>query len=229
MIKLKWFQVSFPINFDEISDRFLTLPYSDKRMSGIEMISFNSNTIEAKFIEKIVYEEIIIDPFGNEIITKRVRYNVFNFTLSLVSEDYIVLIIHFPPKSVKSFTNLLYELFGVGFFINTINIKLNNFIEFIKTNLFFKQLKISNIKLSGLSLSQHSTARMEIVSSSDAYIELLNLYPNPTFILEKLKMNFLYLETKGSIEISKSGLIIIDDNFDDNLVNIFNEFISKNH
>jgi hypothetical protein len=213
-LKTKWFKIRLPLNLKETHKALLENHYKTGGKSGFEIIEYTDSLLRAKFIEKIVSQEIVIDPFGNEGLLESVRYLIFEFSIiSLYENDYLIKIL-FPPRSMKSFINIIYDIFGFGFFIQPVSFDLKIFLIAIEKNLNPTQLKVIKVNASGLVLTETSSAKLEIKSSKHAYHDLLEKFNCDNFTIDNMRISLRIDGVDGFIEVSKAGSICFSDRYD---------------
>lgn len=83
MNRLQWFKVS-PLDRTSLrmlSDVLLKNPYSKDNRVGFAIESVRAEVITGRFIERVEFKEVIVDPFGAETTIERVRYDTTEFAI----------------------------------------------------------------------------------------------------------------------------------------------------
>ena len=82
MARTKWLALSFDKSLSDIATLLDRHKFSKDQIIGFELTNIQRNKVCGKFIEKIITTEVVIDPFGEEILNHVQRYSIFNFEIS---------------------------------------------------------------------------------------------------------------------------------------------------
>jgi len=107
MKRIKWLAGSWPLSIRQLAQRIRVDVLTPESMSGFLVTRVRESSIEARFIEKIISEESIIDPFGNEIKFERTSYVETAFRFS--SEFPEVELLN-PPRSIGPFSSRILQI-----------------------------------------------------------------------------------------------------------------------
>lgn len=227
MLKTKWFKIQLPISLKTTYEGLLANPYEPNSGNGFEGIEYSEGIIQAKFIEKIITNEKIIDPFGNENILESTRYSIFEFSIILLFQDYYLVKIISPPRSIKNFVNTLYKILGFGLFISPVAFDLKKLLFSVQELLNPSSLKVTKVTINGLILSEYSSAKLEMKSSRHAYNDLLTNFPNKKFTLENIKISLRLDGIDGVIEASKAGSIYFTNQYEIKILSLVEKLTSN--
>lgn len=195
------------MSFEDAYRALLEQKFKPTSKRGFEIIEYLDESLRAKFIERIDIRETITDPFGNESSLELTRYSVFEFNIyHLHKNDYILYVTN-PPKSIKNFLKIMYDILGFGFFIKSLTFELKGFFKAIEELLKPTQTKVTRVSASGLVLSETSSAKLEIKSTKHAYYDLEKYYRSENFIIDNIRVSLRLDGVEGLIEASKSGFI----------------------
>jgi hypothetical protein len=189
---------------------------------GFIDVEDNTNLARATYIEMEKTHQDYIDPLGERHEQTLVTYNVFEFKIEPLEKEIFLLSITNPPKSIKKFVDRISSSFQYDITFSAVDLQLNEVIKKLDSNQDINLLRINKLKASGLKLNDDSTACIEIVSKGNALQEI-EIYANGSkYSIDKFKGSMIFKDEKLSFEISKSGIVSINnDDFDlDNLTNV---------
>jgi hypothetical protein len=102
MKRVRWLGGSWPLSMRQLAQRIRADILTPEKMSGFLVTRVRESSIEARFIEKLISEESITDPFGNEIRFERVSYveTAFRFSNEFPEVELLN-----PPRSIGPFSS----------------------------------------------------------------------------------------------------------------------------
>lgn len=109
MKRVKWLAASWPSSVRQLAQRIRADVFTPERMSGFLVTRVRDSSIEARFIEKLISEEVINDPFGNEIRFERISYieTAFRFSNEFPEVELLN-----PPRSIGPFSSRVLQICG---------------------------------------------------------------------------------------------------------------------
>jgi len=194
MARTKWLALSFDKSLSDIATLLDRHKFSKDQIIGFELTNIQRNKVCGKFIEKIITTEVVIDPFGEEILNHVQRYSI------LVRIDT-------PPRSLKNFITTLSDSFGFGFAIEPLEIDILSMIQHLRKESGIKRWSIRKIRIARVAISEASLARIEVVSTKDAYLDLKNNIAIKDATLERATIELRNEENIHEIELTSSGII----------------------
>ncbi|EJN7697976.1 hypothetical protein NRW84_004568, partial [Salmonella enterica subsp. enterica serovar Senftenberg] len=186
-MKTKWFTANFPAGLDGLYQSIINTPFDSDKGWGFSINSYEENAISSRYIEKVEINEIIVDPYGNETQYTQLKYIQFNFWLYTTKGKNFILIIESPPRSIKNFISNIIKSTHSDFNVSNLNIKIEDFIYFLTPH--FEKIQVHKAKLKDLTFSKHTSGILELESSSDALMEIRNIFKNANFTIDKVKLN----------------------------------------
>ena len=95
------------IGFDRLSDAISANRFNSKSTSGFMVDKRSSNSLESRFVEKVVLTDTFTDPFGNAFSQERIQFNELRFLLRTQRPQ---LTIWNTNPAFKAFSGRLLEL-----------------------------------------------------------------------------------------------------------------------
>ena len=220
MIKTKWLEVELPINLVELYDLLRSSPYSDRVTRGYDILEILDDKISGKYIEKNVQVETVVTPFGSSNEIEITRYIVVDFHFVHLYFNKYLLIIDTPPRSLRSFVDSLYDLIGYGFFVSLLSFDLKLMLTILKESLKPVTIKLKKVKVSGIQISEKTSATIVLNSRGDPISDLDNLFGLSKITLERINGSLIRAGKSSEIEISKNGSFIYSESFHEELLPI---------
>lgn len=220
MMKTKWLEVELPINLVELYELLKCSPYSDKVSRGYDILELSDDKISGKYIEKNIQVETVVTPFGGSNEIEITRYLVVDFYFVHLCLNKYLLIIDTPPRSLRSFIDSLYDLIGYGFFVSPLSFDLKLMLTILKESLKPVSIRLKKVKVSGVQISEKTSATIDLTSRGDPISDLDNLFALSKITLERIKGSLIRAGKSTEIEISKNGSFIYSENFHEELLPI---------
>ncbi|EPU0525020.1 hypothetical protein ACVUBC_002453 [Escherichia coli] len=208
-MKTKWFTANFPAGLDSLYQSIINTPFDSDKGWGFSINSYEENAISSRYIEKVEVNEIIVDPYGNETQYTQLKYIQFNFWLYTTKGKNFILIIESPPRSINNFISNIIKSTHSDFNVSNLNIKIEDFIYFLTPH--FEKIQVHKAKLKDLTFSKHTSGILELESSSDALMEIRNIFKNANFTIDKVKLNVKDVTGYESLEINTNGSISLSE------------------
>lgn len=221
-MKTKWFTANFPAGLDSLYQSIINTPFDSDKGWGFSINSYEENAISSRYIEKVEVNEIIVDPYGNETQYTQLKYIQFNFWLYTTKGKNFILIIESPPRSIKNFISNIIKSTHSNFNVSNLNIKIEDFIYFLTPH--FEKIQVHKAKLKDLTFSKHTSGILELESSSDALMEIRNIFKNANFTIDKVKLNVKDVTGYESLEINTNGSISLSEQIFDKVYRTIERF-----
>lgn len=221
-MKTKWFTANFPAGLDGLYQSIINTPFDSDKGWGFSINSYEENAISSRYIEKVEVNEIIVNPYGNETQYTQLKYIQFNFWLYTTKGKNFILIIESPPRSIKNFISNIIKSTHSDFNVSNLNIKIEDFIYFLTPH--FEKIQVHKAKLKDLTFSKHTSGILELESSSDALMEIRNIFKNANFTIDKVKLNVKDVTGYESLEINTNGSISLSEQIFDKVYRTIERF-----
>ncbi|MGL4127936.1 hypothetical protein ACSYT7_23050, partial [Escherichia coli] len=152
----------------------------------------------------------------------QLKYIQFNFWLYTTKGKNFILIIESPPRSIKNFISNIIKSTHSDFNVSNLNIKIEDFIYFLTPH--FEKIQVHKAKLKDLTFSKHTSGILELESSSDALMEIRNIFKNANFTIDKVKLNVKDVTGYESLEINTNGSISLSEQIFDKVYRTIERF-----
>lgn len=211
MKKVKYIKITLKLQMRELYDIFSEFPYNNETGLGVEVFTYDKEHLDAKFTERLVFKEHIVDPYGNTEELETIRFLSFGFCIFSLERDVCLLIVKSPPRSLKSFVRFISGIAGHGFSIRNIILDVSDFFRALSEREEFKVENVDQIKIKDVFISNSSRADVSVFSSQDAYSDAKEFLNKKNFVIGKLRMKIRSEHSRGQLEISSTGLLGASD------------------
>ncbi len=207
MKRVRWFGASWPVSMRVLAAKMKTHPFTPESLDGFVIERVRDESIEGQYIEKLSFQETVMDPFGRETVTERVSYRSIDFTL----------VSHFPNielrnahRHTRAFVSKLLELCNFSLAIEPITVDLLGWAEKFQGCLGQKAM-IDSLQVSGLQLEPGVSAKMLIKGDKDVREALKHIAAKRRFVLEKIQVKVSVGGHIAVIHMSNAGTAKVAD------------------
>lgn len=215
-MKTKWFNASLHMAYKDLRNAFVSCPFNEESGWGIQVNKYSPNSIQAKYSERIIINETIVDPYGNVTPIQYAKYINFNFWLTHEGKSNHILIIENPPRSIKTFINNIIKCTSTDFNVSNIQLNISGFVNLFKAK--FEIVEFRKAKLKGLTFGKYTSGDIELESSSDALKDIGSFFANASYKIEKAKILVTKNQLDEFVEISSNGSITFDEEIFDEVM-----------
>lgn len=214
LTKLKFFKFQKSFDINTLVNAINDFQYNEQNSIGFDISTYDSTSINARFIEKIKVMEVITNPYGETEEIELIRYNSFEFEI-FVFEKVNYLKIYNCPRSLKKFVEHFANALSYSFSLNVIKPNIDKFYSFIRESNEISRFNVTKLNVSSIPLSEKSNAKMEISSIDNAYSEFKNNTNYNNYVIEKIKLRIRYKNEFSVANISSSGSFEISEILED--------------
>ncbi|GEM_PF-4867912 len=204
MMKFHIFECNFKITFDELV-AILIKPNSDNFLN----IKFDQTTLIATFYKEMKRAERTIDKDGKETFFSFDYYLYQDFSFHAINNRFF-LVVNEPNKYTKYFIEFISSCLKMKVSFKTKQINLKKFLVKAKD---LNQFQVYKARFNELPLSKNSKGSLEVSSTVNAILDFESVFGDIYYDLSKIKFSY-FDEFVHTIELSKSGLIVLSKNTD---------------
>lgn len=144
-----------------LRDRMQANAYTRQNGIGFRLTTVRDTEIEGVFSEKLQYSQSVFDPYGDEVIIKRVEFKDVRFRISPIFPQLELLD---PPRSLKLFLSKIAEYLEFKVVIEQIEVDPLDWIDAVDEE---KSLAVTSILLSNVTISNEVLGVIRLTGSSD--------------------------------------------------------------
>lgn len=205
MSRVRWLRAQWPASMRTIGNRLKEMPFTEESIDGFTIERIRDDYVEGRFIEKLVYEETLSDPFGNEDTVERTTYRSTAFTL-FSTFPYIEL--RNGQRSIKEFVNQLLQACDFNLVVSPITLNLLEWVDTFQTRVGTKVI-VDSLQASGIELEGGITGKILLKGERDVREAVKGIVGVKRYTLEKIqvKLNFngktlcLHLANNGTAKL----------------------------
>ena len=209
MRRVRWLSAKWPVSMRTIASRMKNRLFVAGSVDGFVVDRVRDDFIEAHYIEKISFQEVITDPFGEQSLFERVGYRQINFTLH---SGFPNIELSDPHRNTRAFTSRILELCDFAVSIEPLSLNLLDWVSQIETRLETSVL-IDSLQISGVELEPGVQSKMLIHGLSDVRPAMDKITQDRNFELEKLQMKVKVDSRLIPVQISNIGAAKIPEEF----------------
>lgn len=106
MKRFRWFQVEWPTSIRTLARRIKMRTFEGESGHGFFIDRVRDDYLEARYVERVEYTDVVIDPFGKELTFDRVEFRQTLFRASSAAPGLELID---PPRNVQALMNRLSE------------------------------------------------------------------------------------------------------------------------
>lgn len=202
MDRIKWFEVNWSSNYENVSKNIIANKFSESNQYGFKVHKRRENYLSASYIEKKEIEEEIENPLTNELtIYKRVLFEKNDF---IIENSIFGIELINPPRASQHLINTIAALSDFNITIKPLKYDLSKLIQILKLkfeNLTINQIECNEIKIKGLT-SGKLTAKN---NQNDLFSDIEDFLDNKEYTVEKVKCSFNHNNQFSNFELSNHG------------------------
>lgn len=210
MTRTKWLALSIDRSISEMSDLLNKQTFLRGQSTGFELTDKQRGKIRGRFIEEIITNELVTDPFGEEILNNVRRYSIFDFQITPLKRHQFLICINTPPRSLKTFIAALSDIFGFGFAVEPLSIDILAMVQHLRKQSGIKRWTIKKVRMAHIQLNNSSVAKIEVVSDLDAYQDFQKCIDVAEGTLERATVALKDEGIASEIELVSTGVIAGD-------------------
>ena len=203
MRRIRWLEASWPFPMRTLAHKFKSNSFSLISNNGFILTRARENLIEAKYVEKSSFDEIVRDPFGNESINNRTLYKEVNFTCSI---DYPQIELRDFPRGLQSFNARLSEVTDFALALSSIKLDPFKWAEAIERS-FPMRFRIDLARLSEVNLEDTVSATVVLSSASDIRGAYKRFAGKRKHFVDSLQIRLYQNGALFTLQLSENGTI----------------------
>lgn len=209
MNRVRWLRAEWPTSMRTLAAKMKAQVFTKDSFDGFMIERVRDTFIEARYIEKISYQETITDPFGLEQVLDRISYRSVEFSLFA---DYPHIELRDAHRSTKEFVNKLLEICNFSVAVVPVSVDLLDWVERFR-KLTEQKVLVDAIQVSGLELDRGISAKILIKGDKDVREALQSIAAKRKFTLEKVQMRCSSGTKIVAIHLASTGAIKVPEDY----------------
>ncbi|AXL78686.1 TPA: hypothetical protein ACGJ7L_004465 [Pseudomonas aeruginosa] len=204
MKRFRWFKVEWPSSIRTLAKRIAKRPFNEESGHGFFVDRVRDDFLEARYVEKIEYTDIVTDPFGNELKFDRVE---FRHTIFRASSFAPGLELIDPPRSVQALMNRLSEAVDFEVAITPVSL------DVLKWATLFQEsgsvsAEIDSLQIGALEIEKGIVAKVLVKGDRDVRAACDVLTHDRKFSIEKVQLRLSNPYRKTTVVLSGTGAAV---------------------
>lgn len=185
MRRRRWVRVTWPIEMRELAKRLQSNLFSGENQSGFVIDRARESFLEARFIERIDFNEPLIDPIGRELQSGRVEFYQTRFIASTLS---LGLEIVDSNKGMRSFVNRISAICDDNLSLSSLSVDVGVWGQAFE-GMTEKKFFTDSIQLSDLAVATMVKAKIVFSGSVDVRSAAAEFVGGRNHRVEKLRLS----------------------------------------
>lgn len=205
MKRYRWLRAKWPISMRVLARRLKAKGFEEGRTEGFVLDRARDDWLEARFVERIEYDDTVVDPFGKELSFHRVEYRQCEFRASVDSPG---LELVDAPRAVQAAISGLAEATEFGLAIAPLNLNVLAWAKGVQ-RLANVGGVVDSVQIGAIELAPGITAKALVRGSSDVILASARLVDGKKHVIEKVQLKIAG-SRKAAIVLAANGTVRID-------------------
>jgi hypothetical protein len=213
MKRYRWLKASWPLSMRSFAKRLQVKRFDETVTDGFVVDRVRDDFVDARYVERLEYDDTVVDPFGRELSIHRLDYRQCEFRAS--TEGPGIELID-APRAIQTMVSRLAEVTDFRLSISQLSVDPLIWAQSIQTTMKIRGV-VDSIQIGSLELSAGVDAKVVIRSSTDALGASAKLVEGKKHLIEKLQLR-IPGSRKTVLVLSRNGSVRIDSDTPDELL-----------
>ena len=200
MKRFRWFKVEWPTSIRKLADRIKKRTFEGESGHGFLIDRVRDDYLEARYVERVKYTDVVIDPFGGELSFERIEFRQTLFRASLEAPGLELID---PPRNVQALMNRLSEAVDFEAAITPAAVDVLSWSAVLK-NVGGVSSVVDSLQIGALEIESGIVAKVVIKGDRDVRAACTRLTQNRKFAMEKIQLR-LSSPHRGTVVLSSGG------------------------
>ncbi|RQP23070.1 hypothetical protein [Piscinibacter terrae] len=205
MKRYRWLRAKWPISMRVLAKRLKAKGFEDGKTDGFVVDRARDDYLEARFVERVEYDDTVVDPFGKELSFHRVEYRQCEFRASV---DGPGLELVDAPRAVQAAISGLAEATEFGLAIASLNLNVLAWAKGVQRLANISGI-VDSVQIGAIELAPGITAKALVRGSTDVLSASNRLVDGKKHLIEKVQLK-LPGSRKTAIVLAGNGTVRID-------------------
>lgn len=207
MKRVKWFNADWPLSLRTMATRMRASSFTSESNDGFLVERSRDNMIEGRYIEKMSYQEVLDDPFGNKLSFDRLAYRQVMFVLF---SDFPRFEMRDAPRSTQGCVSRLLQLCDFSASIAGLNVDVLRWIDAFSRETG-RRVVIDSLRVSGIEIEPGVLARIVLTGSKDVRAALKDVARNRSYQLDRAQAEVQDGGRSLPVQFSATGSVAVRD------------------
>lgn len=228
MLKAKIVNLHIGKSLDGLVEALSNYSYSSEQEKGFELFEYDKSSLKAKFVKKVIYRELVVDPYGEESEAETVRFEECVFSI-FVHDDCFILVAYNPPRTLKSLISSFSDAVQVGVYVRTVEIDISNFLAALGDAAELEIDSIDRLQAKKIVVNDSSRADVVFTSAKNAFEDAVSFLKNKDFFIGKVRVQLHVGYRRGRMEVASSASFGCSEKIFDDVLRFFLSYLRAQH
>jgi hypothetical protein len=186
MKRTKWMRAQFPGTTRQIAKQLQRDGFSEESGRGFLVDRVRDDYLEARYIEKVSFQESVHDPFGATIMIERLSYREIDFTLAKTFPE---LELRMAPRGLGGFTGGLLKASGFSMELENHKVSTERWTRAIERQIGVK-IAMRSVLVGGLELAEGAQARVVFSAPNDVRPGIKELLGGRRYTVDTVQIEY---------------------------------------
>lgn len=208
MKRYRWLSAKWPISMRALAKRLKAKRFEDGKSEGFVLDRARDDYLEARFVERVEYDDTVVDPFGREQAFHRVEYRQCEFRASV---DGPGLELVDAPRAVQAAISGLAEATDFRLAIAPLSLNVLEWARGVQRQANVGGI-VDSVQVGAIELAPGITAKALVRGSTDVLSASSRLVDGKKHVIEKLQLKFpgsrkiaIVFASNGTVRIDSGG------------------------
>jgi hypothetical protein len=203
MIRVRWLTTQWPSSMQLLAKRLKTMPFGPETPDGFRLERVRESHIDGEYIEKVEYDVKVVDPFGGEVLSRRMEYRRTRFQ---VLTTFPQVEIRNGPTSIRAFVNRLAEANEFSLAIAAVNADVGKWADAFCTTTGW-EIRLESIQAGGIQFDRSVSGRILLQGGNELRKILAGLIGSRTHYIEKAILKVQHPDGIQRIQMCRDGSV----------------------
>ena len=200
MKRFRWFQVEWPTSIRTLAKRIKMRKFEGESGHGFFIDRVRDDYLEARYVERVEYTDVVVDPFGKELTFERVEFRQTLFRASSAAPGLELID---PPRNVQALMNRLSEALDFEIAITPAVLDVLSWSALLQ-NVGGVSSVVDSLQIGALEIEPGIVAKVIIKGGRDVRAACTALTQDRKFVMEKIQLR-LASPHRGTVVLSSGG------------------------
>jgi hypothetical protein len=213
--RYRWLKARWPVSMRVLAQRLRVKAFDGGQAEGFVLDRVRDDSLDARFVQKIAYEDTVTDPFGVEAIFHRVEYRSCEFKATVTGPG---LELVDSPRGVQTMISRLAEANDFAFAISPLSVNVLDWASEVQQRLNEVGI-VDSLQLGAMELAANVQAKAIIKGSVDVLGATQALVFGKKHVVEKVQIRFIRPK-RMTVLLTNNGVARFDHEPSEDLLSI---------
>jgi hypothetical protein len=201
--RVRWLEARWPISIRTLASRLKARAFSSENNDGFLVERVRDSFLEGRFFEKVLFQETVRDPFGNESTFERLTYREVEFTFSA---SYPQVELRKFSRNTQAFVTRTAELTDFATTFMPVSVDAFSWADKIRA-VYPKRFRIDLAQLSEVSIEENVFARIVLSSAQDIRAALGRFTNRRQHRVDRIQIKLEYADELVNFQLAADGTL----------------------